>query len=455
MSATRIEPMAAWAFAALAALTVAVTSGPKPSAAAQDDLDAHLEAELRLMLEESRPLTATASVWIGTERAFETSLTAGESTLQASIDRPRSATWALEPLCALALLRMADADRLSLSDPITKHLPALELGGATVTVEQVLTHSSGAPSFVDYVATVAEEQDAAGVLAWLGKQPLDAEAGSCFTRSESNALIACELAAVLGKKPLAAVLREWVIEPAGLEGTEIVVRAAKSAREASQSQGQPSPRAATLAELLGVTRLTTTAADLARLFRGIETDALLDGDARTKLVRADRLPGGIEAPYAFGFARTRLDLEPYLWLGGRDDDGAIHVAWHPEHRLTVALALEGRRVDASRIAERLAGVVLEIPEREIVDLPMTAEQRAIFVGVYYMGCTRSTIEERDEQLYFQTPYQGPHRLRFQGVHRFIAADDDELRLDFTLEDGRATEFVLIHQGARTGARRME
>jgi hypothetical protein len=72
-----------------------------------------------------------------------------------------------------------------------------------------------------------------------------------------------------------------------------------------------------------------------------------------------------------------------------------------------------------------------------------------------MGCTRVTIETRDEQIFFQSPYDGPYRLRYQGEHRFISADDDEVRLEFTVESGVAQQFVLLQHGARTGAVRIK
>jgi hypothetical protein len=79
----------------------------------------------------------------------------------------------------------------------------------------------------------------------------------------------------------------------------------------------------------------------------------------------------------------------------------------------------------------------------------------VYLGGYYIGCTRVTIEERDELLEYLTPYGDRHRLRYQGRDRFISAEDPEVSLEFTIEHGRAVAFVLTQRGMQTTARRLE
>ena len=130
-----------------------------------------------------------------------------------------------------------------------------------------------------------------------------------------------------------------------------------------------------------------------------------------------------------GLRALAREPQPVAWSGPAPRaEQALHVAWHPKSALVIALAGRPNNAGLAPLAEDLASVVFELPEREILDLPLTSEQRAIYAGVYYMGCTRTTIEAREEGLFFQSPYDGPYRLRYQGEHRFISADDDEVRL---------------------------
>jgi len=436
----------------------ALASWTAPQAVRQEqraDMKTRLKACFDASDAKEQLASLSASMWLG-EEVVLSGWSAGESgKSREGADFARPAPWALEAFAAVALLRLVDSDKLEFNDLVSEHLPELKFGGQRVTVEQVLAHTSGAPSFVDFVATAKEPQTAESVLAWLGERPLDAAPGSCFVYSESNALIAVALATKLTEKPIQKALHEWVFEPAGMAGTLLALGDVKvRPKSAAFYAGGAPADAVAVADLIGVTGITTTLDDLAKLLRSLNGE-LLSGDTRRTLLAADRLATGVETPYSWGFARSSVDRKPCFALVGVASEQALHVAWHPKSELVIALAGRPTNAGLAPLADELASVVFEIPEREILDLPLTSEQRAIYAGVYYMGCTRATIETRDEQLFFQSPYDGPFRLRYQGEHLFIAAEDDEVRFEFTVDSGVAQQFVLIQHGARSGAVRMK
>lgn len=436
----------------------ALASWTAPQAARQEprvDTKTRLKACFDASDAKEQLASLSAAVWLGEELVLSGWSARESGKAREGADFARPAPWALEAFTAIALMRLVDADKLEFDDLVSEHLPELKFGGQSVTVEQVLAHTSGAPSFVDFVATAKEPQTAESVLAWLGGRPLDAAPGSCFAYSESNALIAAALATKLTEKPIQKALQEWVIEPAGMLGTSLELGAVQvRPRSAAFHAGGAPADAHAVADLIGVATLTTTLDDLAKLLRGLNGE-LISGDARRTLFAADRLATGVETPYSWGFARSRVNRNPCLAWAGAASEQALHVAWHPKSELVIALAGRPNNAGLAPLAEDLASVVFEIPEHAILDLPLTSEQRAIYAGVYYMGCTRATIEARDEQLFFQSPYDGPFRLRYQGEHRFIAAEDDEVRFEFSVDSGVAQQFVLIQHGARTGAVRMK
>ena len=50
---------------------------------------------------------------------------------------------------AAAILRLAEAGKLALADPITKLLPDLPAVYQAITLTHLLTHTSGVPSYTD------------------------------------------------------------------------------------------------------------------------------------------------------------------------------------------------------------------------------------------------------------------------------------------------------------------
>ena len=156
-----------------------------------------------------------------------------------------------------------------------------------------------------------------------------------------------------------------------------------------------------------------------------------------------------------GFARSTMARNEALSFGSNDGRGSLHVAWYPDLELSIALATSVDTPDLPVLERRLVRAILDLPEPGIVDLPVARDQREVYLGGYYIGCTRVTIEERGETLEYLTPYGDRHRLRYQGHDRFVSAEDPEMSLDFTVEHGRAVAFVLTQRGLQTTARRLE
>ncbi len=422
---------------------------------ARGDLRARIAKVFDAAAAKERLPNLSAGVWLGDENVFTGWSARERNAPREGLDQVRSAPWAIEPFAALALLRLAAKDKLELDDALTKHLPELKFEGKSVSVAQVLTHSSGIPSYVDYVVSRDEEPSSASVLAWLATRPLDAAPGSCFAYSESNALITAALVEKLSGRPLHKALVDLVFEPAGLSGTRVEPGApSRSTREASLRVGGVLADARSLSVLLDVFEVSTTLDDLAHLLRVVEGE-FLPRALRAELLDVERSIGGASAPYAFGFLLSSFERGPCLSLAGSSSSGEVRVAWHPQSSLVVALATRERRAELAGPGYALAQAVLDVPELKIVDLPLTKEQCEIYVGAYYMGCTRTTIEARDQQLFFQSPYEGPYRLRYQGEHRFVSVEDDEVRFEFKVEGAIATEFVLVQHGSRMGAIRMK
>jgi len=79
--------------------------------------------------------------------------------------------------------------------------------------------------------------------------------------------------------------------------------------------------------------------------------------------------------------------------------------------------------------------------------PISAEEIATYEGVYELAPGREvTVFSRGGQLFAQATGQGAFRLKAQGDHAFIASFDDNVRVEFVVEDGTATTFILFQNG---------
>ncbi len=85
--------------------------------------------------------------------------------------------------------------------------------------------------------------------------------------------------------------------------------------------------------------------------------------------------------------------------------------------------------------------------------PISAEEIATYEGVYELAPGfEVTVFSRGGQLFAQATGQGAFRLKAQGDHAFIASFDDNVRVEFVVEDGTATTFILFQNGRREAPR---
>ncbi|HRT08705.1 MAG TPA: serine hydrolase domain-containing protein [Candidatus Paceibacterota bacterium] len=122
-------------------------------------------------------------------------------------------------------MRLVALGKVRLSDPVSRYVPAFAAGGATpeerarrerVTVEHLLTHSSGLPSWKPFYRSVNSYP---ALLEAVCQTPLESAPGERVRYSDCGMMLAGEVAARAGGKPLKALERELVFEPLGMTHT--------------------------------------------------------------------------------------------------------------------------------------------------------------------------------------------------------------------------------------------
>ncbi len=113
----------------------------------------------------------------------------------------------------------------------------------------------------------------------------------------------------------------------------------------------------------------------------------------------------------------------------------------------IVLNMDGTDRTLRRLSDRTSAPA----GSEVRDLPLSAEEMARYEGAYTLSLGGRTLGMRifaqDGRLMSQATGQEAFRLRHQGDHVFVPDFDDEVRLVFTVENGRATGMTLYQNGA--------
>lgn len=183
-----------------------------------------------------------------------------------------------KPLAAaICVMKLIEQNKLALTDPVARHLPAFGAAGKRqITIEQLLVHRSGLEPDND-LDDYAGGHDAA--MANIYNLQPEVEPGSRFVYSDLNYIVLGELVAKVSGKPLDQFAREAIYQPLGMGDTTFNPPAAWRDRIAPTTMlGRVhDPRASALGGVAGHAGLFTTADDIARFCRMLINGGELDG----------------------------------------------------------------------------------------------------------------------------------------------------------------------------------
>jgi uncharacterized protein YbbC (DUF1343 family) len=295
----------------------------------------------------------------------------------------------LDTVCDLASLttpldtapmvqHLADAGRLDLYDSAARHEPELATNGkASVTVLQLLLHTSGLPIFI---ALRQYEKVSREALRRVFRLAPEHAAGERYVYSDAGYIALGGLIEAVAGEPLDELARRVIFEPLSLRdtlfrpGPELRERVAPT--EIAEERPVPlihgevhDPRAYLLGGVAGNAGLFSTGADLAKIARLLLSGGALEGRrvlsrlAVQEFTRPRAVPGAqrtagwdMTSPYS-GSRGARLSARAYghggytgtsLWIDPLRDLFVIvltnRVHPHPEHSV---VSLQGSIADAA------------------------------------------------------------------------------------------------------------
>lgn len=223
---------------ALVVLTLAaILSGCSTREASDTSTVSHEDQSAPL----TAPITETAEVFdfagagtpgcaVGVDEAGQVTYTKGfgEADLETGTSITDSTLFDIASLSkqmtAAAVLMLSDEGLVDLDADIHTYLPELPDYGMTVTVQNLIDHSSGLPEYIDGLTAqgfeleeVTTDEDA---LAWLVQQPeLEFEPGTSFSYSNTGYFLLSQIVESVTEMTLAEYAREQIFEPLGMDDT--------------------------------------------------------------------------------------------------------------------------------------------------------------------------------------------------------------------------------------------
>lgn len=257
---------------------------------------------------------------------------------------------------AAAVLLLVEEGRVSLTDDIRKSIPELPDTGHRITVDQLLTHTSGIRDWTGIAMLADGDDDALQLI--LRQRGLNFTPGDEWSYSNSGYVLLKEMVTRTSGMSFADFTRKRLFEPLGMKSTLYLMNMRDIVKNRALAYEKRDGRWQ-MAMLLDNDRggggaLLSTAGDLV-LWNDALTSARLGGFVSEKLHEPARLNNGRKIGYGRGLFLGTYRGTREVWHTG---SAAGYKGWlgrFPEHGLSIAiLCNSGDGTDQTGIAHRIA-----------------------------------------------------------------------------------------------------
>lgn len=292
---------------------------------------------------------------------------------------------------AVSILMLVEQGKLALDDPLEKFLPGYPTHGHKITLEHLLTHTSGIASYTnlpEWPAMLGKDFKVDEMIDQFKYKPMDFAPGTRFLYNNSAYFLAGAIIANVSGKTYEEFLQEHIFAPLGMRQTVgYTGKAIIPLRAAGYEKGADGPVNCPYLSMTqpgGAGVLSSTVDDLAKWDAALYTEALVSRASLQRAWTPYTLADGSSTHYGYGWAVETFEGHTWLEHGGGIPGYMCQVARLESERLFVAVLSNntGSSVTPGTLAIKLALLALgkTLSEPAPVVLPEAFLER--FTGVY-------------------------------------------------------------------------
>ena len=325
---------------------------------------------------------------------------------------------------AACVLKLVEQGRLALSDDLRKYLPDYPTGGRKVTIEQLLTHTSGIRNYTEvpsrYPKQPREDWTLSRLIEAFKNEPFDFEPGTRWHYDNSGyVLLGALLEAVTGK-PYAEIVSSWIFEPLGMKdtryGSDAPIIPGRVEGYQTGPDGIVNAYYVSMTQPYAAGGIVSTVDDLAKWQAALDAGRVLSPESRRRMWTPVTLPDGTPTRYGFGWGIWSYEGHAVVEHGGRINGfSAANTRW-PDDRLYVAVLSNCLGCAEPRaLAFRAATILIGRPLDDRPAVALAGDVLAQYVGTY---------KDTDDEDYVVTR-QGDHLVVAAGppVEAFASGTD--------------------------------
>ena len=271
---------------------------------------------------------------------------------------------------AVAILMLADEGKLALNDPITRFFPDYPTGGKVITVEHLLTHTSGIASFTgkpNYVERMGQDLSVAQMIDSFKNDPLEFEPGTQYRYNNSGYFLLGAIIEKVSGLTYPRFLEQRIFVPLGMKDTayEGFERSAAPRAKGYSAKGTAFEPAAhlSMSQPYAAGSLVSTVDDLARWDAAITAGKLIKPASWKLAFTPYKLNPEKSTGYGYGWGVSTFQGVPAIQHGGGINGFSTYALRLPQQKIFVAVLAnrDSGGVPVEDLARKAAGLAMGKP----------------------------------------------------------------------------------------------
>ena len=418
-------------------LILASILSSSPASAQQKDLKQLTDTFDKMLSEQFKPHEPGATVLVSRNGQIIYKKAFGMANLE--LDVPMQADnvfWVAsigKQFTAVAILQLMEQGKLNLQDEITKFIPDYPTQGNKITMEHLLTHTSGIHNFSgmkDPEKKLALDCTPNEVIDFFKNLPMRFAPGTEWEYSNSGYFLLGYIIEQITGKPYSEYLEENIFKPLGMTNslyandTRVIKNRVGAYSYGDRGFENSKPRNITHVYSAGA--IQSTVEDLFKWHQAVHSNKLVKKENLDKAFTRYKLKDGKEADYGYGWRLGYVYESPSIWHGGGIEGFGTTEMYLPKEDVFVTVFSNCDCNYPKDITSRLAALTIGKPS-EYKEIPIENTAVQGYKGLYENQKGQQRIISVSENKLYSQLGRGPKSILKAYQRDMFVFDDNAMQ----------------------------
>jgi CubicO group peptidase (beta-lactamase class C family) len=356
---------------------------------------------------------------------------------------------------AVAILKLVEQGKIGLQDSLQKYIPDFPSKGHTITIEHLLTHTSGIRDYmqIDFRGINMERWD------YTPKQLIDSfkhyalafEPGTKFSYSNSGYYLLGYIIEKVSGKPYQRYIEDNLLTPLGLThsffdlGNNLIPNRVNGYRQESTAYINADFWSPSLAYAAG--GLLSNTEDLYNWFKGLLSYKIIKKESLEKAFTPFTLKDGSPLTYGYGLYIQHMSSIKSIEHSGKMNGFTSNAIYYPQQDVYLAVLFNCGNAPKDEISKEVSEIVLG--QALQTGTKQSDKTLNAYIGTYNLTTDpRRTIEVSKEGngLVAKVSGQQTFEILFQSSTKFQLKNIKDMTGEFIIENGIVTKMMMSQNG---------